>query len=116
MIEHVTSDFEKNVLIREKAASTAFVNIAIPHAMEMEALKTCIGVVISKQGITWDQQCIHLVLLVAINKVDKQIFHDLYEALVILFSNDQVMEQVSECTTFIDFENLIYSNISYHEE
>lgn len=115
-LEYVTSDFEENVLVREKAASTAFVNIAIPHAMEMEALKTCIGVVISKQGIRWDQQCIHLVLLVAINKVDKRIFHDLYEALVILFSNDKVMELVSKCTSFSDFEKLIYSSISYHEE
>ena len=91
-------------------------NIAIPHAMEMEALKTCIGVVISKQGIHWDQACVHLVLLVAINKVDKQIFHDLYEALVILFSNDHVMDLVSECITFSDFEKLIYASISYHEE
>lgn len=113
-LEYVNQDFESTVMVREHAASTGFVNIAIPHAMEMEALKTCIGVAISKQGITWGNLCVHLVLLVAINKVDKKIFHDLYEALVILFSNENIIEQVKECETFQDFEKLIYSNISYH--
>lgn len=113
-LEYVDQDFENNVMIREHAASTGFVNIAIPHAMEMEALKTCIGVAISKQGITWGNLCVHVVLLVAINKVDKKIFHDLYEALVILFSNESIIEQVKECDSFQDFETLIYSSITYH--
>lgn len=112
-LEYVSADFEDTVMIREKAASTAFVNIAIPHAMEMEALKTCIGVAVSKQGIHWEEQSVHLVLLVAINKVDKKLFHDLYEALVVLFSNEKLIEQAKECETFSDFEHLIYANINY---
>lgn len=114
-LEYVNDDFEEKVLIREKAASTAFVNIAIPHSMEMEALKTCIGVVISKKGIKWDHNLVHIVLLVAINKADKQTFRELYEALVMLFSEDRVMEFVKECTSFENFENLIYSCISYEK-
>lgn len=114
-LEYVEQDYEEKVLIREKAASTAFVNIAIPHSMEMEALKTCIGVAISKKGIKWDQNLVHIVLLVAINKADKQAFRELYEALVMLFSEDKVMELVKECSTFENFENLIYSCISYEK-
>ncbi|WP_416324518.1 BglG family transcription antiterminator [[Eubacterium] hominis] len=114
-MEYVNHEFEEKVMIRELAASTGFVNIAIPHAMEMEAWKTCISVAVSKQGILWGSQIVHIVLLVAINKVDKKIFHDLYEALVILFSNDTVMEAAKECQSFQDFEQLVYTSISYQE-
>lgn len=81
--------------------------------MEMEALKTCIGVAISKKGITWDNSLVHIVLLVAINKADKQTFKELYEALVMLFSDYHVMELVKECTSFHDFESLVDSCITY---
>lgn len=112
-LDYVEDDFEKKVYIRETAASTAFVNIAIPHSMEMEALKTCIGVAISKKGITWDNSLVHIVLLVAINKADKQTFKELYEALVMLFSDHHVMELVKECISFHDFESLVDSCITY---
>ena len=73
-LEYVNEGFLTSVMIRETAASTAFGNIAIPHSMEMEALKTCIGVAISQKGIRWDNHIVHVVLLVALNKIDKQIF------------------------------------------
>ncbi|MFQ7536008.1 MAG: PTS sugar transporter subunit IIA [Clostridium sp.] len=38
---------------RENAATTAFGGIAIPHAVEMDAMKTSIAVAISKNGIQW---------------------------------------------------------------
>lgn len=115
-LEYVNEGFLTSVMIRETAASTAFGNIAIPHSMEMEALKTCIGVAISQKGIQWDNHIVHVVLLVALNKIDKQIFHDLYEALVDLFSKDDVMERMKECTTFAQFEHMICTSISYQEE
>lgn len=115
-LEYVNHDFRDKVMIRERAASTAFVNIAIPHSMEMEAIKTCIGVAISTKGIHWDNQLVHVVLLVAINKIDKMIFHDLYEALVMLFSEEKVIEQAKNCTTFRHFEDLISSSIITQEE
>lgn len=112
-LDYVHPDFEEKVLIREKAASTAFVNIAVPHSMEMEALKTCVGVAISRKGIVWDNHIVHVVLLVAINKADKQTFRELYEALVMLFSDEQVIELTRECNSFAKFEELVYSCISY---
>lgn len=115
-LEYVNHDFKDKVMIRETAASTAFVNIAIPHSMEMEAIKTCIGVAVSSKGIHWDNHLVHVVLLVAINKIDKMIFHDLYEALVMLFSEDKVIEQARSCTSFSHFEQLIATSIANQEE
>ena len=115
-LEYVNEGFLTSVMIRETAASTAFGNIAIPHSMEMEALKTCIGIAISQKGIQWDNHIVHVVLLVALNKIDKQIFHDLYEALVDLFSKEDVMERMKECTSFEQFEHMMCASISYQEE
>lgn len=114
--EFVEPDFEDKVFIREKAASTAFGNIAIPHSMEMQALKTCIGVAISKKGFYWNQQIVHIVLLIAINKADKQTFKELYEALVMLFSDEQMIQLIKECTSFADFEEYLHSCITYDKE
>lgn len=115
-IEYVRSDFEEKVLLRERAASTAFVNIAVPHSMEMDALKTCVSVVICKKGITWGNNLVHVVMLMAINKADQQTFHELYEALIMLFSEDRMIESAKECATFKDFEKLIYSSINYKDD
>lgn len=113
---YVHHDFMEKVLIRERAASTAFVNIAIPHSVEMDAMKTCVSVAISKKGIRWDSHIVHVVLCVAINAADKRTFHELYEALVVLFSNESVMNMAKLCNTFQDFEKLIYQAISYQSK
>lgn len=112
----VDESFEEKVLTRENAAATAFGNIAIPHAMKMEALKTCISLCVSKKGIRWGTQSVNVILLVAINKADKSIFHELYEALVALFSKEEVVNQVKECTTFQNFKNLVFEYINMDVE
>ena len=110
-LDYVNEDFKQRVLERESASSTAFGNIAIPHSVHMNALKTSISVVTSKKGIKWDNHSVNIVLLIAINKLDKQTFRDLYEAVVSLFSNDEVINLIKDCTTFNDFETQIYSSI-----
>lgn len=113
---YVHDDFMDKVFIRERAASTAFVNIAIPHSVEMDAIKTCVSVAISKKGIKWDSHIVYVVLCVAINAADKRTFHELYESLVVLFSNESVMNMAKLCNTFQDFEKLIYQAISYQSK
>lgn len=110
-VKHYTySDFEEKVYKRENAATTAFGNIAIPHSMDMDAIKTSIAVAVSKKGFQWGTNTVHLVLLLAINKADKKTFRELYESLISLFSEDSILQEVRNCTSFKDFETLVYSN------
>ncbi|MFV0381980.1 MAG: BglG family transcription antiterminator [Breznakia sp.] len=110
-LHYVNQNFEENIHIRENAASTAFGCLAIPHTMKMDAHKSCISVCISKQGIKWQQQCVNIVLLVALNRADKRLFHELYETLVKIFSNDTVIELIKECTSFEDFKTIFFESI-----
>lgn len=108
---YVDSSFEKQVYRREEAATTAFQNIAIPHSVQMDAIKTSISVAISKPGFRWGKNTVHLVLLLAINKADKQTFRVLYESLISLFNDHTTIQEVRNCKSFEEFEALIYSRI-----
>lgn len=109
--KYVNSDFYDNVYRREKAAPTAFGCIAIPHAVEMDAMKTSIAVAISKNGVPWGTNTVYIIFLLAINKADKREFRSIYESLISLFSEPAMLPLIRNCTCFQDFEDMIYSSI-----
>lgn len=115
-VKHYTdTNFEEKVYKRENVSTTAFGNIAIPHSTDMDAIKTSIAVAVSKKGFQWGSHTVHLVFLLAINKADKKTFRELYESLISLFSNDSILQEARSCTTFQDFETLVYSNINMEQ-
>lgn len=104
---YTSPSFYEDVLKREEAASTAFGNIAVPHSMKMNAERTGIALALSKQGIQWDKQLVHVVLLIAIHEQESHLFRKLYEALILLFSQESILEQMRQCITFSEFERLL---------
>ena len=107
--QFVSSHFLDEVLKREQAASTAFGQIAIPHSMKMDCEKTGLAIAISPGGIQWGAQRVHIVLLIAINEKDSHLFKELYEALILLFSDPSILEVLRQCKTFEEFTNVIFS-------
>lgn len=112
---YVDTNFEESVYKRENAAGTAFGNVAIPHSIEMNAIKTSITVAISKEGIQWNSNIVHIVLLLAINKADRRSFRALYESLISLFSEDKVIQEIRNCTSFDEFKSIIYTALGEKE-
>lgn len=108
---YVNPDFYENVCRRENAATTAFGGIAIPHSVEMEAIKTSIAVAISKDGIQWGTHTVYIVFLLAINKADKREFRSIYESLISLFSEPSIMPLIRNCKCFQELKKIIYSRI-----
>ena len=88
----VDESFAAKVMEREKAASTAFNDVAIPHSIEMDSANTSVSVLICKDGLQWGGQIVHIVLLMSISKTNHAEFSRLYEALVTLFSNTEMYE------------------------
>jgi lichenan operon transcriptional antiterminator len=109
--EIVTPDFYRHVLERENASSTAFESIAIPHSVYMDANKTTIGVLLSSGGIDWNGRKVHVVLLAAINDLDRQLFTDIYEALISLFDSPNIYAELKNITTFEAFRRFIHTKI-----
>lgn len=112
---YVDTCFEESVYKRENAAGTAFGNVAIPHSIEMNAIKTSIAVAVSKEGFQWDSNIVHVVLLLAINKADRRSFRALYESLISLFSEDKVIQEIRNCTSFDEFKSIIYTALGEKE-
>lgn len=110
--EYVRKDYKENVLMREKAACTSFGKMAIPHSVEMNAYKTCASVMICNKGIRWENQLVYVVLMIAINNLDNYIFKELYESLVIIFSEENNIELFKDCKSYEEFESTLKSIIS----
>lgn len=100
----VTHHFYEHVLKREATASTAFGQVAIPHSIKMDANHTAISVGIIKEGVHWNQNIIHIVLLIAIKKQETYLFKELYEAIILLFSQEDIRNQLRLCDTFETFQ------------
>ncbi|MBD2814555.1 PRD domain-containing protein [Xenorhabdus sp. Flor] len=111
---YVESDFVRYVHQRESASSTAFGILALPHSVKMDAIKTGVAVVISPKGIRWGKdERVHVIFLIAINKIDKVCFAECYDALLDVFSHDKIINQLHKITCFESFrEMLIRANKS----
>lgn len=106
---YVENDFFVRIVERDEAMSTAFPNIAIPHSMKMDAIKTSINVMLCPNGIQWDDQRIYVIFVVAIHKIDCLIFREIYESLVKLFSDEQSIRYLISSQNFTDFrEKILY--------
>ncbi len=82
--------------------------MAIPHSVYMDAHQTVISVAISEKGILWGDKKVHIVLLAAINDIDRHLFTDIYEALISLFDSAISYQEIKGIKNFEAFRSFIY--------
>ena len=102
--------FIKSVLKREDLSSTCFFDtFAIPHAMDMNARKTMFGILISENGIPWDEHYVHIVLMIAVAQDDRKEFMKLYNGIVQSLENPQKVKQLISAQSHVEFINYLRS-------
>lgn len=104
---YAPKEFLTHIINREKLTSTAFNNVSVPHQFFIETMKTGTNVLISKEGIHWKNNLVHIVLMVCIKNEDKKNFSLLYEALLNLFTQDDIVKIVKTSTSFEDFKKKV---------
>lgn len=79
----VNKDFVNQLKKREEMSSTAFGKVAIPHSLQMSALKTQGYIVIAPKGIKWDATGneVNLVFVLAVNKDNKSSYRNIFDDL-----------------------------------
>lgn len=107
----VNSCFYSNVLERENASPTAFDQIAIPHSIYMDSNETKISVLISDNGIQWDDKTVHIVFLTAINFLDREKFIEVYEGLISIYDNKNNLFRLKSQKSFKEFEIFLKTKI-----
>jgi len=102
--------FIESVLKRESLSSTCFFDtFAIPHAMDMNARKTMLSILVSEAGIPWDDHRIHIVLMIAVAQDDRKEFMKLYNGIVQALENPQKVKQLISAKSHVEFINYLRS-------
>lgn len=106
---YVSPDFIEEVRERERHSSTAFGRLAVPHALELTAYKTGIYIMNSEKPIEWGEHVVNLILLFAINRDDRVMFHEIFDNLVVLLLENQNLDLVLKSKSYDEFIDAILS-------
>lgn len=105
--------FIESVLERESLSSTCFFEtFAIPHAIDMNAQKTMICVLLSRKGIPWDHHRIPVVLMIAVHQQDRKRFMELYNAIVQVLEETEKVNRLIAADSYMDFINQLILDTS----
>ena len=100
----VNEEFTASVFKREALSPTCFFNLfAIPHALEMNAARTMVAILINPQGIRWDEQHVRIVLMIAIRPDDRKEFMKLYDGIVKALWDGGTAEQAAQAKSIGQF-------------
>lgn len=104
----VNEGFIESVFRREALSSTCFLeSFAIPHAIELNANKTMICVLLSDEGIKWDNHLIHIVLMIAIKQDERKRFVELYNGIVEALNDQEKIKLLVSANTHLEFINFL---------
>ena len=113
---YVDGEFIHEVEDREAHSSTAFGRLAVPHSLKMDANRTGMYILLSDKPIAWAEHMVNVVLLFAINREDRELFHEIFDNLIVLLLEYQNLDKVLQSNTYEEFieailERRFYGNI-----
>ena len=101
---YVNDSYYDEIFARENQSSTAFEFIAVPHSMKMNAYKTGMFVLINeKKALEWGEHAVSIVLLFAVNKDERAVFHDVFDNLIVLLLEKANAARVIGCNSYMEF-------------
>lgn len=110
--QYVDDCYMKSVHEREQTSSTAFHNVAVPHSVRMDALESVIGIVIYDKAFSWDVSKVDIVVMIAINNEDRELFGDILELFIQVLSDYRNLHDLKITTSYEDFMALLIKIIS----
>lgn len=100
---YVNHSFMDEIKDRERMSSTAFNNLAIPHSMKMNAIKTGMFVIINEKPTQWGNNQVNLILMLSINRNDRNLFNEVFENLTMILTEPDAIKKVIESETYEEF-------------
>lgn len=99
----VDASFKNKLFERERVSSSAYLNIAMPHPVEMCALNSAIAVSLHPNAISWNNSKVNIVFLLAINIRDSLFFKDIFDFITEVISEEKKLKCILELKTFDEF-------------
>lgn len=108
---YVEPEYISEVEEREQHSSTAFGRLAVPHSLNLNAHKTGMYILLSDKPVAWGEYMVNVILLFAINREDRTLFHEVFDNLIVLLLEYVNLERVLQSP---DYESFIEAILSCH--
>ncbi|HBH1734677.1 TPA: PTS sugar transporter subunit IIA [Clostridioides difficile] len=106
--KYVKPNYIDDVLIREKMSSTAFNNnVAIPHSMKMDALKTGVCLIVNDKPVKWSEEKVQIIAMIPINEKEKEKFNYIFESFIEILSEWNNVKELTKADNYSSFMNRI---------
>ncbi|HBE9208353.1 TPA: PTS sugar transporter subunit IIA [Clostridioides difficile] len=106
--KYVKPNYIDDVLIREKMSSTAFNNnVAIPHTMKMDALKTGVCLIVNDKPVKWGEEKVQIIAMIPINEKEKEKFNYIFESFIEILSEWNNVKELTKADNYSSFMNRI---------
>ncbi|MDQ0970479.1 lichenan operon transcriptional antiterminator [Neobacillus niacini] len=97
-----------DIIEREKMSSTSFNNnVAVPHSMQMNALKSAISIVLNDKPVNWGSNSVQIIALIALNKEERNIFRDTYDSFIKILSEPENVYLLLRSNNYDKFINTL---------
>ncbi|MDQ0363016.1 BglG family transcription antiterminator [Breznakia pachnodae] len=104
-----SESFYNDVFLRENLSSTAFNNVAVPHAVTESANRSFISIALLPHSIDWGNMNINMIAYIGISKKDRKLFVEFFEEIIEILNNSYNINILLESLDYNDFISKLYS-------
>ncbi|MFD0051246.1 BglG family transcription antiterminator [Actinomycetes bacterium NPDC127524] len=102
--------FLESVLARERLSPTSYGNfVAIPHPMTPQTETTFWAICTLNKTIDWGGKRVQFICLLSVEKNSGNDLQNMYDYLIELIDDSQVVQQLNKCKTYKEFEAIFFS-------
>lgn len=107
---YVDEDFKERVWEKESKSSMIIDNIAIPHAIQKAGDAIVLSVGVFREPMPYKNDNIQVVFLLALPEEirDENLLICVYDEIMSLVKNDELIEKITHSGNYIDFMKVLY--------
>lgn len=110
---YTDDEFRRKIFERESLSPSAYANVAMPHPLEMIALKSTIGVSLHPKGLTWNDNQVNIVFMIATSSEDRLFFKEIFDFISTIIVDTDKVQRLSQIN---DYDEFISTLVEYFEE
>lgn len=113
---YANEHLSEQVLAREHMSSTAFQQVAVPHSLGNDVMRSFISISIHEIPISWHDHKVQVVALIGVHEDSRKIFAEVFDDLIDILSEPSNIKQLVLATDFDDFLHRILLMMDHIQE
>lgn len=100
-----------NVMQRESLSDTTFYDVAVPHSLKDDVIKSFISFAISDKPIKWGDKQVNIITLIGVNKDSRKVFTEIFDLLIDILSESKNVKELAGTSNYKDFYHKLITQI-----